>query len=136
MSDYEDHSSSSPGEGDLLIALCSFNGEGPDQLSMVSRDVVRVIESNEDGWYKVRRLTDDRVGLAPRKILVSGIRLASGNISRYNRRPTPRSLNCTVVMMRLQYATLCWFDSHLNLRFRSLALLDMQPPRLPFQHLR
>lgn len=102
MSDHEDHLSSSPDKGkarayteddtsasppgytengDLLIALCSFEVEGLGQMSIRSGDMVRVMENNEDGWCKVRRLTDDRVGLVPRKILVSMNQVASGTIS-------------------------------------------------------
>lgn len=91
MSEHEDHPSSSPDKGktradteyssfisppgyaengDLLVALCSYEGEGPDQMHIHPGDMVRVMENNGDGWCKVRRLSDDKIGLAPRKILV------------------------------------------------------------------
>lgn len=71
----EDGSLVSPPEytdsDDYLIALCSYEGEGPDKLRIHPGDMVKVIERNEDNWFKVSRLKDDRVGLAPGKIFVS-----------------------------------------------------------------
>ncbi|KAF7981199.1 hypothetical protein HWV62_34523 [Athelia sp. TMB] len=69
--DDDDSSISPPGyteDSDLMLALCSYEAEHPDQLSLRPGDLVRLLKRNPNGWFTMRQLRNDRVGIVPGKI--------------------------------------------------------------------
>jgi hypothetical protein len=71
VADTGDATSSTPDPTDTLEAMCSVQGFGPDWLVFVAGDVVQLLDQHASGWWKVRRISDDAIGVGPSNYFVS-----------------------------------------------------------------
>ena len=65
----------------ILVAECSIQGFGPDWLTFVEGDLVKVIDRYASGWLKVQRISDDAIGVGPSNYFVSAPDLCWVNTS-------------------------------------------------------
>lgn len=54
-----------------LEALYDFQSFDPGDLSCSAGDVVNVLRRNSNGWWNVRRINDDAIGVVPTNYFVS-----------------------------------------------------------------
>jgi hypothetical protein len=59
----------------ILVALCSFQGFGPDRTTIDAGDMVKVIDFHNSGWCNVQRLSDEAITTVPhvRRCFVSSM---------------------------------------------------------------
>jgi len=68
---WQNHPPSLPENVDILIALYDFQGVEDDDLSFKIGDVVRLLHPHSVGRWKVRRISDDAIGVVPSSYFVS-----------------------------------------------------------------
>ena len=65
---------------DTLVALYDYQGAVPTDLSFKAGDVVKVLFRQPDGWWTVKRIRDDAVGVVPSNFFVSESHPCAGYI--------------------------------------------------------
>jgi uncharacterized protein YdaL len=54
-----------------MEALYDFKAAEATDLSFIAGDTVKVLHRNQDGWWKVQRISDNAVGVVPTNFFVS-----------------------------------------------------------------